>query len=589
MALRELLLSLGVEVDQNGVRAADGALSKMKKAAKVAAAAFAALKAFQGINNVVDGVRGMGDELDKTSKQLGISTDALQEWRFAAGLAGVEGNEMSNSLGKLQKNAFEAVKGNKTLREDFRKLGVDLTNANGEVKNGDELLVAMAEGMANLDNDTEKVALSMNLMGRSGRKLLPLLNEGASGIEAMRAEAQSLGGVMSQDLIDATVQLTDDQFRAQQAWQGVKNDIAQALIPAYLALAHATTAVAKAIRGPLKVAFGIFKNIASVFIDGAEELNKIFDGLGTALLALIPILGSLGIAVVLFSKKAVWGAIKTAASWAIAALPFLAIAAIIALLLLAIDDFITFMKGGDSVIGRLVNRFKKWVREMGGITGAVGKMFEMLFKRIFGLSDDTATKVGAVFAALAAVVRAIFVKFPTWLAENLAQLYLDTVQFGEDFKDVIVRAIDFVVGKFEKLTDAVADAIGVVADFVGLGDEDIEKNARAIDRAQAKVQRERKEANEKRVRILQQLEAEGFGTFTRIAETETTAASVGLTGAKAGAEARFAELNQDIHAPLTVNVDATNRDDAAQVGRVVADKVSKTRDYRQAAQAYSTR
>ena len=178
MALRELLLSLGVAVDKQGVANADAALGKLKKAAIVAAAAFAALKAVKGIASITDGVAALGDTIDKTSQQLGISTDALQEWQFAAGLAGASSQEMSNSLAKLQKNAFDAATGGKEMTENFEALGIDVNDAFGEVKDANTLMTEMADGFARLTNDTKKSALAQDLMGRAGKKLNPLLNGG---------------------------------------------------------------------------------------------------------------------------------------------------------------------------------------------------------------------------------------------------------------------------------------------------------------------------------------------------------------------------------------------------------------------------
>lgn len=590
MAIRELLLSLGVEVDKSGVNNADKSLGKMKKAAIAAAAAFAAIKSVQALNSMVDGVRELGDEIDKTSSQLGVSTDALQEWRFAAGLAGASGQEMSNSLAKLQKNAVDAADGGTAMAEGFEKLGVNVLDANGEVKDADTLLTEMADGFARVTNDAQRSAIAQELMGRAGKKLIPLLKGGSKAIEDMRREAQDLGGVMSEDLIASTVELTDDQFRAQQAWQGVKNDIAQALIPIYLKLAHAMRALARLVRAVLKPAFQIFGNILSVFTDGAEILNETFDGLGTTLLSLVPILGALGLAVSIFGAKSVMAGIRTAIAWALAFLPFLLMMAGIALLLILIDDVITFFKGGDSMIGRLLKSFKKWVKEMGGFSGAVGKMFETLMKRIFGVSDDTARTVGGVFAALGAVLKAIFVDVPTVIAEAFAAAYIFVRDFAEDFVRVITDAIDFVVGKFEELTDAVADAIGEVADFVGIDeDEGLTANRKNLEKLEREGKRERKAQAQKRVAILKQLDREGFGTFTRVAETETASAGTQLTGAKAGAQERFAQLSQDINAPLTVNVDATNRDDAGAVGRVVGGVLRKEAfDFRPASQNFVT-
>jgi len=400
MALRELLLKLGIDVDKSGVKNADQSLAKIKKAAIVAGAAFAAIKAVGAIKGVVDDVRAIGDELDKTSKQLGISTQALQEFRFAAGLAGVNGGEFSTSLRFLQKNAFEAARGSKSMEEAFAKAGVSVKDANGQLKNGEQLLIELGDGLAKTTNSTEKVAIAQTLMGRSGAKLLPLFEGGAEGMAKMREEARSLGGVLDQELIDATVQLTDDQFRLEQAWQGVKNEIATQVIPAFLKVTHAMTQIAKMLRGPVSVAFKIISGIFSAIGNIASFLNEKLQGLGTIFGTVATAAGTLGVAMIILGRKSVFAAIRFAAGWIAAAAPILLIMGLIGLLLLIVDDVVTFFKGGDSLTGRFVNAIRKWVRKMGGFTKAVGELFKKFLTDVLGVSEGTAMKMQNAFEAI---------------------------------------------------------------------------------------------------------------------------------------------------------------------------------------------
>ena len=596
MALRELLLELGVDVKDSDVKKADGALSKLKKAALAAAAAFVSIKAVQGIGNLVDGVRGLGDEIDKTSQQLGLGVEELQEWRFAAGLAGVAGQEMSNSLGRLQKNAFEAAKGNKTLAEDFKRLGVNVKDADGNLKNADTLLTEMADGFQGLTNDSEKVALALNLMGRTGRKLLPLFKDGASGIAEMRKEAQSLGGIMDQDLIDATVRLTDDQFRAQQAWQGFKNQIAGKIIPVFIKLANFSLKIAKSLRGPLTkaleivgVAFNVLKGLILAIVNIVETTVGVFDELIDTFGKTIVALGSLGLAMVIFGVKSAQAAAATLIGWVLALAPLLLMAALVAAVILLFDDIITFFKGGDSLIGRLIDRFKDWVKEMGGFGGIVKSIFKSLFKTILGVSDETAGKIVDFFSDGFADIKAAVVGLGTDIGEGFAKAFLFVTDFVDKFKKAFTEAIDFLIDKFNALTDTVVDFIAAAAEATGL-DAFVDKGAQVDIQQERKNSKERKrllqEDVSRRIRIFQQLEREGFGTFSA---TAGKGGGAGLTGAKAGAQERFAQIaQQQIDASVTVNVDATGQTDRAGIARKTATEVSRVNNARQVGNTFST-
>jgi len=397
MALRELLLKLGIDVDKGGVRNADAALGSLKKAAVAAGAAFVAFKAISAIKGVVDDVRAMGDEIDKTSRQIGIGAEALQELRFAGGLAGASSAEVSTSLKKLQKNAFEAARGTKTMVDDFAKLGINVKDANGNLKSGEQLINEVADGMQGLSNDTERAALAQTVMGRAGAKLVPLLVQGSEGINKMRLEARELGGVMDQELIDATAKLTDDQARLGQAWQGLKNGIAKEVIPIFLKVVNAMIKIAKVIRGPVIAAISVISNIVGGFIEAMEFLNEKFGGLGTVIGIVTTGLGALGAAMLLFGRKAVFAAIRVAAAWALANLPLVLMIGIIGLILLIIDDVVTFFRGGDSLIGRFIDKIRGWVKEVGGFTNFVSELFRKFLTKVLGFSDATATKITDVF------------------------------------------------------------------------------------------------------------------------------------------------------------------------------------------------
>lgn len=588
MALRELLLSLGVDVDKEGVKNADAALGKIKTAALAAAAAFVSIKAAKAVFSLVDNVRAMGDELDKTSKQIGISIEALEELRFAAELSGVGNKEFSNSLGRLQKNAFEAGKGNKTLAEDFKKLGINVKDASGELKSGEVLFTEFAEGISKLDNDTEKTALSMNLMGRTGKQLLPLFVDGAKGIALMREEARELGGIMSQELIDATVKLTDDQLRAQKAWQGIRNDIAGKLIPIFIKFSNIMVVVAKAVRGPLNKAFKVF----SVILDGVVNIIDTLNGTFIEMIGIIVdskiLLTTLGFAFLFLGRKAVVAGIKTAAAWVIASLPIILMTLLVGFLLLAIEDFITFMQGGDSIIGRLVDKIKQWADDMGGIGPALKQLFLDIFMSILGVSKETANEIIVVFQSIWFATKEAFERVGTAIGEGLAAAFVFVTDFASDFVDAITGAIDFVVGKFEALTDAISDAIGAVAKFVGLGDEGARVDV-AGDRKRAREQNKRiRDEATNRARVLKQVAREGFGTFVGATRTDAGFQASQLTNATAGAQERVTQLLQDINAPLTVNVNASGQSNPDAIAESVATKVVRTQNNRQIAQSFQT-
>lgn len=350
MALREIIAKLGYEVDKKSEDRAKASIGSVIKVAAGIAVAFGTA-ALMGIRSIVEETRILADEMDKTAIQLGISAQSLEEFRFAAGLAGVGAQEMSLALGMLQKNALEASQGSKSMEEDFARLGITVTDSSGKLKSAEQLILEMADGLNALESDTEKVGLSLSLMGRSGKKLLPLFTEGAKGIEAMRQEARELGGVFGKELIKNAVQLTDDMSRLDFMLRGFKASIAAKVMPVVIRLVQWLTEWGREMRGPFRRALDFASRIVNVFGRGLEFMAD-------RLRLVLPLLGIM--AALLFPLPAL----------------FLLVAAAIFLI---IEDLEVMAEGGESAIGKLIDAFKTWAAETIGVTD---EAFDSIWKWI---------------------------------------------------------------------------------------------------------------------------------------------------------------------------------------------------------------
>ncbi|MFA5635186.1 MAG: phage tail tape measure protein [Anaerovoracaceae bacterium] len=138
-----------------------------------------------------------GDEIAKASKKTGIATEDISRLRYAAERSGVGFGGLESALARMARSASEAAGGAEMYSEAYDRLGVSVTDANGELKGGEQLFREVAEGLKNVDNATERAALAQEIFGRSGAQLLPLLNEGEAGIKKLGDRAEELGMVLS--------------------------------------------------------------------------------------------------------------------------------------------------------------------------------------------------------------------------------------------------------------------------------------------------------------------------------------------------------------------------------------------------------
>lgn len=346
MIVKELFARLGIKVDDASVAKGERAFDKVKSAAIAVAGILAAGAVAKGFANMAFAAATAGDEIAKTSKQIGVNAQALQELQFAAGLAGASASDLTTGLRLLQKNALEASQGTASFVEDFDALGVTVTDSTGKLKTAEVLFAEVSEGIRGLESATERTALAQTLLGRSGTKLIPLLTQGADAIAAQRKEAQELGGVFSDELLGQSEELIDAQLRYQTAVRGVRNVLASVLIPT----------LTKVVNGMAKIVAGIGR-----FIKGTQIFQVVLVGFGLvassiALILVAKLVAALAsVATVAISATAGLSGLGTAALIAQAKVLLLGTAFIllIGLLVLIADEIAVALKGGDTLGRRL--------------------------------------------------------------------------------------------------------------------------------------------------------------------------------------------------------------------------------------------
>lgn len=117
------------------------------------------------------------DDLNTLSKVTGIGTKDLQKYNAAADLVDVSTEAIAKSHGKLTKNMSAAANGSKSQAAAFEKLGVKITNADGSLRDSDEVFQDVVSALGGMKNETERDALAMQLMGKSAMELNPLIED----------------------------------------------------------------------------------------------------------------------------------------------------------------------------------------------------------------------------------------------------------------------------------------------------------------------------------------------------------------------------------------------------------------------------
>lgn len=147
--------------------------------------------------------------LGEMAQQLGISTNALQEYRYAATQVGLSSEEMDQALSQLTRRIGEGASGTKAQAEAFDKLGITVKDVEGKVLNAGDAIPLIADALQKIQSPAERAAILMDLFGRAGQKLEPLLSGGSAAVNQLRDAAHALGVVLSERQIQQADETAD--------------------------------------------------------------------------------------------------------------------------------------------------------------------------------------------------------------------------------------------------------------------------------------------------------------------------------------------------------------------------------------------
>lgn len=271
-----------------------------------------------------------GVQVELTSRKLGISTDAVQQLQYAASLKSIDKGQLGIGLRFLQVNAQKAADGGKEAAAAFQALGISVKDTSGHVKPADDLFEEVATKIAAVKDPAKQTSLAVQIFGRSGQELVPLLKEGGEGIRQFREEAEALGGGLNETLIENAEEYEHNTKRLGFAFLGVKSAIGNLLLPMLTHAAQALTTLALRFNEVYKHT-SFFQTLLAV-------------GLVASLMKVVLWLSNVGTAAIL-----TW--VKTVGT-------FILIAAAIAGVSLVLEDLYKSMTGGRSAIGKWIDSWQ---------------------------------------------------------------------------------------------------------------------------------------------------------------------------------------------------------------------------------------
>lgn len=160
----------------------------------------------------------------KLQRLTGGTAEDMSRLSFEAKETGVSQETLEKSLTKVSK----AMAGN---NKAFDQYGIATKDAHGNLRPLNDVMGDAAEVFSKMHNGAEKNALAMQLFGKSGTDMIPMLNKGRDGLAELSKESDKFGLTMGQGSVDAYKKHVAESRKMHAAMEGLKVQIGEKLAP----------------------------------------------------------------------------------------------------------------------------------------------------------------------------------------------------------------------------------------------------------------------------------------------------------------------------------------------------------------------
>lgn len=395
MALREVLAKFGIDVDDSKLKKGNASVDSFKRTLEGLGKALAVGAIIQGVRGFVSEMTDLNSQLDNTSQALGISYDDLQRWNTAAKYVDVSAESLAAGMKFLQKNAADA--GGEASKV-FADLGISARDASGKVKPTSALMREVGLAIAGMQDPAERTAAVLKVFGKQGLALIPMFAQGADGLDTLLGKLDDLGGGITEDARIALSEIEEAQKDLDVSTLSLKAHLAAQLLPTLTLLVN-----------------GVTKGVVW-FQKIAKETNIVKS-------TFIVLTG----AILVMQRATIATGIKSALAWAPLLLALLA-------LILVVDEVVTTLEGGDSLISRFAKDHpfvQQMIDDLRALIKATGEATKL---------GGVESGVEEVFSSVgASIVRFVVDDIPEFFSLLGSQVWGAIVEQLSPIKEKIIR------------------------------------------------------------------------------------------------------------------------------------------------------
>lgn len=454
MTVRELIAKVGWRIDPSSQATADAAIERTRQGLQSLApsanaanqAITGALGALRGWLQLAVGVAAVktglldyvaeADAARRASESLGLSASTVQLWTSAGKSARIESEQMTALLGKIAAKAADAAKWGQESVMAFNSVGVAFRGADGKARPLEQLLPDLANAFQRMPPGAERTRAAIKLFEESGPKLLPILSQGAAGLEHLRAQLTASGVILSGPAIESARKFQEGMKGLKLIAVGFRNALVGQILPALVAALQA------------------FQKWWGASEHGAKVLHVLKVGAMAAAAAL----AYMGGAAIVGKLMSLAGALKLVAQnfWSVGGLgmklPMIAtiLAAVAAVMLL--EDAIRMVRGERNVLDGLISDDTR-------------SQIEQAFKAIWTILKDlwnaigpAVRELGKAFSPLARMLSEVLGPIMPYIGQILRYLVLTVAAFVWGALAILkglIQGVTWVIKAFRSLFEYV--------------------------------------------------------------------------------------------------------------------------------------
>lgn len=215
-------------------------------------------------------VSDQGKQMNVLAQQAGMTAQSYQKWAYVLGQTGLAVDDMIGAQQTLLEAQVDVREGNEEMIEAFKQIGLSQSEVLG--MNQQQLFERTVAGLQNMGNATERATVAFKLLSEDSKNLAPLLNLTNEQVATLANNYNNLHSSMSDKLIVASNRMSAALGNLRAAWQGLKNTLAEAVLPVLTRIVNWLTKAIVAINLFIRTIFGMeIGGSGSSSVDNATE------------------------------------------------------------------------------------------------------------------------------------------------------------------------------------------------------------------------------------------------------------------------------------------------------------------------------